>query len=90
MKPQFDVVWNRIQKLQGETFVQIRGRRFTYVASPEGVVPSTTAVTIPRDHIARAYELVPVSSTVPFQRNLLGPSYLYAILMDGRVRQSDW
>jgi hypothetical protein len=31
----------------------------------------------------------PLPNTVPVQ-NLQGPSYLYAILMDSRIRDGDW
>jgi hypothetical protein len=35
------------------------------------------------------FELVPLTTTAPLQR-LQGPSYLYAILMDDRIRHGDW
>ena len=36
-----------------------------------------------------AAALVPLANTVPVQ-HLRAPSYIYAILMDPRIRQSDW
>ncbi len=35
-----------------------------------------------------AYEMVPLHSTAQLQD--LRPSYLYAILMDPRIRKQDW
>jgi hypothetical protein len=32
---------------------------------------------------------VPLPNTVPVQ-HLRGPSYIYAILMDSRIRRTDW
>ena len=37
----------------------------------------------------QALEFVPLHNTKPVQ-HLQGPSYLYAILMDDRIRGEDW
>jgi len=36
-----------------------------------------------------AFRLAPLKNTVIVQR-LQGPSYIYAVLMDKRIRQNDW
>lgn len=85
----FAEVWQRIESCAGETFHQIRGGEFTYEVRSGHVWPNRTERGLPRSHFARAFELVPLPSTVPVQ-DLQGPSYLYAILMDDRVRRDDW
>lgn len=85
----FDEVWRRIEANAGEPFQQIRGGEFRYEVRSGAVWPDRTNRALPRAHFEKALEHVPLSSTVPLQR-LQGPSYLYAILMDGRIRQSDW
>lgn len=84
-----DVVWQRIVAHQGERFRQIRGKEFTYTIVGQGAALSTTNQTLPKSIFAQALERMPVRSTTPLQ-DLRGPSYLYAILMDSRIRQQDW
>ena len=85
----FDRIWARIHRHAGEEFRQIRGGQFTYVAHDGYVVPSRTNQNLPRTEFEKAYRLVPLEGTTPVQ-HLRGPSYLYAILMDRRIRGSDW
>ena len=85
----FDAIWARIKHCEGQTFQQIRGREFSYAVDGSVVIPSTTNQNIPRSHVEEASKLVPLSNTVPVQ-HLRGPSYIYAILNDKRIRQTDW
>lgn len=85
-----DEVWSRIEAHAGENFYQIRGREFTYIISGGHVIPDRTRQQIPKSHFEKALEYVPLENTIPLQKNLRGPSYIYAILMDNRIRRSDW
>ena len=85
----FATVWGRIQGSAGGKFVQKRGATFTYQVRGGHVVPDRTQQQIPRSHFEEAHQLVPLLNTVPVQ-HLRGPSYIYAILMDFRIRLSDW
>lgn len=85
----FMEVWLRVEANAGETFAQIRGGEFTYEVRSGAVWPDRTNRGLPRSHFERAFELVPLRSTTAIQ-HLQGPSYLYAILMDDRIRQDDW
>lgn len=87
--PDIGVVWRRIEAAAGQTFRQIRGGEFTYEVRGNSLSPDRTDRMLPRSHFGRALELVPLEDTVPVQ-HLQGPSYIYAILMDPRIRQSDW
>lgn len=89
MKSNFSAVWDRIGALQGETFRQMRGGEFTYEVKSGCVVPDRTNRLIPRAHFERAWAIVPLENTVPLQ-SLQGPSYIYAILMDPRIRAGEW
>jgi hypothetical protein len=88
-KPDFVEIWNRIRDHVGETFTQIRGQNFTYVFQGSHINPSTTEVNLPRAHFEEAYGLVPLKNTSPVQ-HLWGPSYIFAILMDPCIRESNW
>jgi hypothetical protein len=84
-----DEVWVRIETHAGEAFRQIRGREFTYSVVGNAVKPSTTDRILGRSQFEKALDQVPLTITVPLQQ-LQGPSYLYAILMDPRIRQANW
>jgi hypothetical protein len=85
----FDEIWLRIEAFAGEKFVQIRGGEFTYLFSGGHVIPDRTNQQIPKYHFNEATAFLPLENTVPVQ-HLRGPSYIYAILMDERIRESDW
>ena len=84
-----DELWSRLGRHEGEEFKQIRGKPFRYSLTDAGLAPDTTDWVIPRTHLATALERVPLKNTVPVQ-DLFGPSYVYAVLMDRRIRRHDW
>lgn len=85
----FNTIWARIKANEGQTFRQIRGQQFTYSIVGSAIIPSTTNQNIPKTHIEEASALLPLVNTVPVQ-HLRGPSYIYAVLMDSRIRLADW
>jgi hypothetical protein len=88
-KPSSEVVWTRILGCEGQVFTQIRGGEFSYLCSDESIDLSRTNQKIHRSQFEMAYEMVPLKSTIALQ-HLRAPSYLYAILMDPRIRREDW
>jgi hypothetical protein len=89
VKGDIDSVWSRIRAHQGETFVQIRGGRFKYQVLGGSILLDRTNRQIPKSDIETALNMVPFRNTVPLQR-LQAPSYIYAILMDARIREGEW
>ena len=89
MPPDINTVWNRIEEKAGETFHQIRGGEFTYIVAGGHVIPDRTYQQIPKSHFEEALDYLPLQNTLPVQ-HLRGPSYIYAILMDMRIRNGDW
>jgi hypothetical protein len=85
----FEIIWRRVKACQGETFEQIRGGKFTYQLDGNVLIPDRTNQNLPRAHFEEAASLLPLENTAPVQ-HLRGPSYLYAILSDSRIRKSDW
>jgi hypothetical protein len=85
----FEIVWRRIETHAGEKFMQIRGGKFIYEVIGGHVLPDRTNQQIPKSHFEKALALLPLENTVPIQ-HLRGPSYIYAILMDDRIRMGDW
>jgi len=88
MGDDFGTVWQRIVRMQGATFNQIRGKEFTYRVAGGHVVPSTTNRNLPRSSFQAAFERGPLTNTVAL-RDLQGPSYLFAILTDPRISSND-
>jgi len=84
-----DAVFGRIAAHAGEAFHQIRGAEFRYVVQAEHVIPDRTNQRIAKSEFAKALELVPLPDTVAIQ-SLRGPSYIYSILMDDRIRAGEW
>lgn len=85
-----DDVWDRIEIHSGETFYQIRGGEFTYIVDGGHIYLSRTQQRIPKSHFEKALAFVPLRNTGPLQEKFRGPSYIFAILMDDRIRQCDW
>jgi hypothetical protein len=85
----FANVWKRIERHAGQKFHQLRGGEFTYSIRSGCLVPDRTNRQIPRSNFEKAFELVPLDGTTSLQ-SLQGPSYIYAVLMDERIRATDW
>jgi hypothetical protein len=84
-----DAIWARIKAHEGEKFHQVRGAEFTYEVAGNSVVPDRTNRQISKGEFEKSIEFLPLENTTPVQ-HLQGPSYIYAILMDKRIRKDEW
>jgi thymidylate synthase len=82
---EFAAAWAKVQQHTGETFRTVTGREFRYEARNGGVKMLTTTRMLPRSSFEEAFARMPVNGPGALQ-DLQGPSYLYAILTDPRVR----
>ncbi|MEU4324539.1 hypothetical protein [Nonomuraea dietziae] len=82
---QFPVVWDRVLRHAGEEFRLVRGESFTYQSHGEHIYPDRTTIGIHRSNFARAWERRPLSGPGQISRDIMGPSYVYAILTDPRI-----
>jgi hypothetical protein len=85
----FAAVWDRIESHAGQEFKTVRGLPFTYTVVHGAVHPSRTNKKIPRADFEKAMACVPLKNTAVIQ-DLQGPSFIYAILMDERIRAAEW
>lgn len=85
----FDELWARIEANEGSVFHLIRAGEFTYSIVGAGLKPSRTNRILPKSQFEKALEFLPLENTAPIQE-LQGPSYIFAILMDPRIRNNDW
>jgi hypothetical protein len=83
------IVWQRIVRHEGDMFTQLRGRDFTYAIEGNALRPSTTNRLLGRSQFAKGIDRMPARATSDLH-DLQGPSYLFAILMDDRIRSGLW
>ncbi len=81
----FAFTWQRVQQHAGEVFTTVTGKEFRYSAGPDSVQMQTTNRMLPRSDFAKALDRMPVAGPSALQ-DLQGPSYIYAILNDPRVK----
>lgn len=84
-----EVLWERIKECEGQVFRQIKGGEFSYIVKGNLIKLSRTNRSVSKNTFEKALEYVPLDNTVPLQQ-LQAPSYLFAILMDKRIRKNDW
>lgn len=89
MAPRIEDVWRRIETHAGEEFRLIGGRAFTYEVPGNYLQPIGIVRHLSKRNFEKALARVPLENTSSVH-DLQGPSYVYAILMDERIRRSDW
>jgi len=77
-----------VYHLQQE-FQQIRGGEFYYNIKGNSIILIRINIVISKATFNEALKEVPLDNTVPIQ-NLQVPSYMYAILMDNRIKRNGW
>jgi len=80
-----DRVWASINANAGQEFHLKQGKPFSYHVYGGAVVPSTVNRALPRGDFAKALERQPLTGPGALQ-DLQGPSYIWAILTDIRIR----
>lgn len=83
-----DTIWARIVANEGETFRQIRGKEYTYEVVGSSIIPEGINQNISISQFEKAIDHLPLESTAEIQ-HLRGPSYIFSILMDPRIRRQD-
>lgn len=83
-------VWQRVRALQGRQFRTIEDKPFFYEVRGNGIVPhprmgEATNRVLPRRDLEKAWKRMPVSGPGEL-RDLQGPTYLFGILSDPRVK----
>lgn len=88
-----DLAWERTLGLQAQSFTTITGRLFDYLVDGNWlfIFHNNRLINrrITKGHLLRAVDRCPLSATIEIA-DCLGPSYIFGILMDPRVRQGLW
>jgi hypothetical protein len=82
-------VWSRIRSHEGEEFALVRGDIFRYEMFDNYLRPVGRVRHLSKSTFAKALPRVPLQNTTDVS-DLQGPSYVFAILTDKRIRRGDW
>jgi TIR domain len=81
----FDMTWQRIVSLAGETFHTKTGLAFTYSIHGTSLLPDRTDYPLHVSQFRLAFERLPLAGPGDISNVVRGPSYIYAILTDPRI-----
>jgi hypothetical protein len=82
-------VWQRIVAHEGQAFTLTRGQVFTYEVLGNYLRPAGRVRHLSKTNFQKALQRVPFVNTASVG-DLQGPSYVFAILMDERIRAGNW
>ena len=88
--PTIDHIWSQIRRLEGQEFRTKTGKSFTYSVYGDSLTPSRTEYNLGKIEFAKALAKVPLKGPGEISQTVRGPSYVWAILHDPRVRKTDW
>ncbi len=85
----FQMIWRNIIDCEGQEFTTITGLPFTYRVEDNYVIPDRTEYPLAKSNFEKAAAIKNLQG--PGQINFIsrGPSYVYAILTDERIRNKD-
>jgi hypothetical protein len=90
METSFTEVWTRIIGHEGETFYTKKHLPFSYRIDGDYFLPSRTKYKVRKSDFEKAYAKVPFDGPGKVNWTVRGPSYIWAVLHDQRIRQNDW
>ena len=82
----FSNIWNRIVQHAGEDFYTVTNIRFTYQISCNSVITDRTTYPLAQSQFEKAYNLGELKNPSQINKLVRGPSYVYAILTDARIK----
>ena len=82
----FEQVWARIQAYGGKELHTIRGLAFTYTVSGATAETRRTDFPLSKTDFRAAHEAMPVTGPGEIKTLVRGPSYVFDILTDPRIR----
>lgn len=91
-RPTFSVVWGRIEAHAGQVFETKRGVKFTYYVEDGGFFPVGRNHRVDVSDVEAAYQNVPCDEPSEISqgiREIRGPSFVWAVMHDCRIRQKD-
>lgn len=83
-------VWERIRAHQNEHFETVRGLPFTYAVTGNELITDRSDFPLHASQFEKTLELLPLDRPGKINDLVHGPSYVWAMLHDARIRGSDW
>ena len=81
-----DMIWNKISAHAGEVFSTKTGVNFTYrMVGDQAIQTSQTDWLLNKSNFLKAMRLMPVKGPGGYGQQIMGPSYVYALLTDPRI-----
>jgi hypothetical protein len=88
-----DAAWSRIERHQAEEFHTVRGLPFTYQVEGSGIWfrrnGRRVGRRLTRTQVEIAISRCPLTNAAKIH-DLIAPAYLFALLMDPRIRMKSW
>jgi hypothetical protein len=88
-----ETVWTRLRQFQAQAFDTVTGLKFDYLLDGMAIRIFREGRPInrvlPWSQVVKAIQRCPLQDTREIQ-DLQGPSYIFGILMDARIRQGLW
>lgn len=85
-----DEIWSRLKALQGHEFETKTGKPFTFEIDGDVFRPSRTKYNVSKSEFRKALGLAPCAGPGVISDAVRGPTYVWAVLHDDRVRKLDW
>ena len=79
-------IWNNIIANEGNLFYTIKGKEFTYKVNGNKIITSRTSRNITKNDIEKAFNLLPLTGPSVINNLVQGPSYVWSILNDKRIK----
>lgn len=82
---EFEDIWNKIIKHQGEIFYTVRGLELKYEIKDDKIYHNRTKQPISKSDFKRVYGKFPIEKPTDIKDLVRGSAYVYAILNDERI-----
>ena len=86
MNTNFEIIWNSILAHSGEVFHTKTGLPFTYNIVDNCVIPDRTNYPLDISNFKKAADLPQMEGPGQISNLVRGPSYVFAILTDERIK----
>ena len=82
----FEFIWENIIRLAGEEFYTKTKLPFRYRVVGDTVIPDRTGFPLDKSNFRKAAEVKNLTGPGKLPDSVMGPSYVYAIMTDKRIR----
>ena len=84
--PSIDEIWAKLKALEGKDFKTKTGLTFTYTIQGDVLFPSRAKYHVSKSEFGKALGLVPFDGPGVINQTVRGPTYVWALLHDPRLR----